>query len=87
MCKQKNPYLEVHHINAIYAGGTNQEKNLITLCKECHSKITKLDHSKHLYQDNRNETEIAIDKHHKKIEESLGWWGIKVKKGEWIGNI
>jgi 5-methylcytosine-specific restriction protein A len=30
----------VHHILPLANGGTNEEGNLIALCKSCHSKIT-----------------------------------------------
>jgi len=31
---------EVHHILPLANGGTNDERNLMALCKSCHSKIT-----------------------------------------------
>ena len=31
---------EVHHILPLASGGTNNEGNLMALCKSCHSKIT-----------------------------------------------
>ena len=31
---------EVHHILPLANGGTNDEDNLMALCKSCHSKIT-----------------------------------------------
>jgi len=31
---------EVHHILPLADGGTNDESNLMALCKSCHSKIT-----------------------------------------------
>ena len=31
---------EVHHIKPLSDGGTNEEKNLMPLCKACHSRIT-----------------------------------------------
>ena len=31
---------EVHHILPLANGGTNDENNLVALCKSCHSKIT-----------------------------------------------
>ncbi len=31
---------EVHHILPLVSGGTNDEGNLMALCKSCHSKIT-----------------------------------------------
>ena len=34
------PAEEVHHILPLASGGTNDEGNLIALCKSCHSKIT-----------------------------------------------
>ncbi|WP_204365619.1 HNH endonuclease [Natronococcus jeotgali] len=30
--------LEVHHIVPLSAGGSNERSNLITLCKNCHTK-------------------------------------------------
>ena len=34
------PTQEVHHILPLSDGGTNDERNLMALCKECHSRIT-----------------------------------------------
>jgi len=34
------PAEEVHHILPLADGGTNEESNLMALCKSCHSKIT-----------------------------------------------
>lgn len=31
---------EVHHIKPLANGGTNDESNLMPLCKSCHSRIT-----------------------------------------------
>lgn len=31
---------EVHHIKPLSDGGTNEESNLMPLCKSCHSRIT-----------------------------------------------
>lgn len=31
---------EVHHINPLTKGGSNNPENLMALCKSCHSKIT-----------------------------------------------
>ena len=31
---------EVHHILPLANGGTNDEDNLVALCKSCHSKVT-----------------------------------------------
>ena len=39
ICKAKNTRLEVHHIIYRSNGGTDDENNLITLCKDCHKKI------------------------------------------------
>ncbi len=39
VCGKKNTRLEVHHIIFRSQGGTDDENNLITLCKECHSAI------------------------------------------------
>ena len=38
-CGKKNCRLEVHHIKFRSDGGTDDEENLITLCKECHDKV------------------------------------------------
>ena len=38
-CGKKNCRLEVHHIKFRSNGGTNDEDNLITLCKECHDGV------------------------------------------------
>lgn len=43
MCKRKGlvtPAEEVHHIKPLAQGGTNDEENLMSLCKVCHSEIT-----------------------------------------------
>jgi 5-methylcytosine-specific restriction protein A len=34
------PAEEVHHVLPLADGGTNDESNLMALCKSCHSKIT-----------------------------------------------
>lgn len=33
------PVDEVHHIIPVSQGGTNEESNLMSLCKSCHNKI------------------------------------------------
>lgn len=38
-CGKKNCRLEVHHIIFRSNGGTDDEENLITLCKECHDGV------------------------------------------------
>ena len=38
-CGKKNCRLEVHHIKFRSDGGTDDEENLITLCKECHDGV------------------------------------------------
>jgi len=38
-CGKKNTRLEVHHIIYRSNSGTDDENNLITLCKDCHSKV------------------------------------------------
>ena len=38
-CGKKNCRLEVHHIVFRSNGGTDNEENLITLCKECHDGV------------------------------------------------
>jgi 5-methylcytosine-specific restriction enzyme A len=43
-CKKQNrvtPVEEVHHIIPLSKGGTHVENNLMSLCKSCHSKITR----------------------------------------------
>lgn len=37
--KSKDDRLEVHHIQFKSEGGSNEEENLITLCKSCHNKV------------------------------------------------
>lgn len=42
-CRMNGKYTaatEVHHIKPLSTGGTNDEKNLMALCKSCHSRIT-----------------------------------------------
>ena len=42
-CEQEGritPAEEVHHILPLASGGTNDEGNLMALCKSCHSRIT-----------------------------------------------
>ena len=38
-CGKKHTRLEVHHIIYRSKGGTNDERNLITLCEKCHSDV------------------------------------------------
>ena len=38
-CGKKNCRLEVHHIKFRSDGGTDDEENLITLCKDCHDGV------------------------------------------------
>ena len=40
-CGKKNCRLEVHHITYRSNGGTDDENNLITLCKDCHDSVHK----------------------------------------------
>lgn len=43
MCRSQGHYTqatEVHHILPLEHGGTNDFKNLMSLCKPCHSRIT-----------------------------------------------
>jgi 5-methylcytosine-specific restriction endonuclease McrA len=40
--KSKDSKLEVHHIIYRSNNGSNEESNLITLCKKCHDKIENL---------------------------------------------
>jgi len=39
ICKVKNVALDVHHIIFRSQGGTDDENNLVTLCKKCHNDI------------------------------------------------
>ena len=42
-CRLQGKYTmatEVHHIKPLSEGGTNDEVNLMPLCKSCHSRIT-----------------------------------------------
>ena len=42
-CRLQGKYTiatEVHHIKPLAEGGDNDEKNLMALCKSCHSRIT-----------------------------------------------
>ena len=42
-CKKNGtltPAEEVHHIKPLSSGGKNDEDNLMSLCKSCHSEIT-----------------------------------------------
>ena len=43
VCKKQGritPAEEVHHIKPLSQGGTHDDSNLMSLCKECHSRIT-----------------------------------------------
>lgn len=43
ICKKQGritPAEEVHHIKPLSQGGTHDDGNLMSLCKECHSEIT-----------------------------------------------
>lgn len=43
VCRQNGRFTtatEVHHIKPLADGGTNDFKNLMALCKSCHSRIT-----------------------------------------------
>ena len=33
--------LELHHMTPLFLGGTDSDENLLWLCHECHSKVTK----------------------------------------------
>ena len=62
-CKKKNLKLHVHHIIFKSNGGTNSPENLITLCKDCHSKLHKGDFSiKQKKSKTKHATEIGIIK-------------------------
>ena len=44
MCLKQGRYVaveEVHHIVPLSEGGTNDESNLMSLCRSCHEKIHK----------------------------------------------
>jgi 5-methylcytosine-specific restriction endonuclease McrA len=51
MCKKKKAKYELvgHHAKMICEGGENNLSNLLTLCKECHTKLHSIDWSKNLY--------------------------------------
>ena len=43
LCKRKNiliPTEEVHHVIPLSKGGSNDEENIMALCKSYHSRIT-----------------------------------------------
>ena len=43
LCERKNiliPTEEVHHVIPLSKGGSNDDENLVALCKSCHSRIT-----------------------------------------------
>ena len=40
-CKSKSKRLEVHHIQFKSENGSDDQENLITLCKECHDRVHK----------------------------------------------
>ncbi len=40
-CGTQNCRLEVHHIQPLYKGGTNELSNLRTLCVKCHRAVHK----------------------------------------------
>jgi hypothetical protein len=43
-CKQQlSAFYEVDHIVPLYKGGSNNLNNLVSLCRECHSKKTAMD--------------------------------------------
>lgn len=43
-CKQQlSAFYEVDHIIPLYKGGSNDLSNLVSLCRECHSKKTAMD--------------------------------------------
>jgi hypothetical protein len=39
ICKKKNTSLHIHHIIFRSEGGSDEQENLITLCKSCHDKL------------------------------------------------
>jgi 5-methylcytosine-specific restriction protein A len=46
-CKQQlSAFYEVDHIVPLYKGGSNDLTNLVSLCRECHSKKTAMDRMK-----------------------------------------
>lgn len=38
-CGERTSVLDVHHIVPLYRGGSNEIDNLITLCRDCHTRI------------------------------------------------
>ena len=81
-CKEKKPKLEVHHKIFKSNGGSDDEKNLITLCKSCHdgvhngsvllkSKGTKKGHLKHATQ--MNSIRVQLLKRNPNAEETFGF--------------
>ena len=49
-CRLQGKYTiatEVHHIKPLSAGGTHDERNLMPLCKSCHSRITLTTENQH----------------------------------------
>ena len=57
-CRQcgSSQNLDVHHLVALKDGGSNDLPNLVTLCRECHSKI-------HPHMRPRPSQPLAIDRH------------------------
>ena len=52
MCKATDTLLEAHHIRPKRLGGANSIYNLITLCSDCHTKVTgdEMEHAEKLYK-------------------------------------
>ena len=47
-CKQQlSAFYEVDHVVPLYKGGTNDITNLVSLCRECHSRKTAMDRMMH----------------------------------------
>ena len=42
--------LEVHHIKPVYKGGSNEERNLISLCHQCHKVRHGMNRSRKIKQ-------------------------------------
>lgn len=57
-CGRRGGRLEVHHICPLYARGTNDVTNLITVCAECHDRIHSMYTFAELQAVRRNETTI-----------------------------
>jgi hypothetical protein len=76
MCHKKSNYLEVHHINSLFSGGTHEMKNLISLCKSCHRKLQRLDFLSSFDDSTPGEKKLEREEELKCIRERRNvWWG------------